>query len=177
MTATAEIKKVGGGAKVTPVTAAEAPPVTAGAAPAEIVKPKTGGLQPRAVLDFRTAVSGTVPCFVERDGKVLLTALPTNYDYSKHRALEKDSFTPEAEACFYDYKGNATQKLADTYARAAEGYKAQAAAFRQFGNPEQRKLATKAQSMLGEYAAMLEQMKAEGMDISKLPALTATVKA
>lgn len=163
---------------------ATAPVAAAGAAPAAtnpdgtpIVK-RGGGIS-RSVFDPRLAVNADgTPAFREVDGKGLLTALPANYDVRKHKALEKDDFTNDqtGEAAFYDYKAAVADNMRAIYQKSVDDYRTQATNVRKYGNTEQRKLATKASTMISEFQAMLEQMRKEKVDTTELEAMLAGVK-
>jgi len=170
--APAPLKRVAGTAPVANATPAPADGVTPGAAPVA----KRGGGLTRAAFDFRTAVNAQgQPCFVERDGKVLLTACPANYDFRKNKALEKTDFTTdkEGEAGFYEFKARGAELMRDIYVTAAANYRTQAENVRKYGNSEHRKLADKAISVSNELRAMVEQMRKEGMDVSEFEKMLA----
>lgn len=169
--APAGTKRVGTPAPATP------PVATPGAVPAEGAAPvKRGGGITRDVFDPRTAVNtdGT-PAFKEVDGKALLTALPANYDVRKHKALDKPDFTADqvGEAAFYDYKAAVADNMRAIYAKSVDDYRTQAVNVRKYGNTEQRKLANKAQTMVTEFQALLDQMRKEGVDTSELEKMLA----
>lgn len=175
--APAGTKRVGTPAPATPP--AQTPGATPGAAPAaaEGAAPvKRGGGITRDAFDPRTAVNADgTPAFKEVDGKALLTALPANYDVRKHKALDKPDFTADqaGEASFYDYKAAVADNMRAIYQKSVDDYRTQAANVRKYGNTEQRKLANKAQTMVTEFQALLDQMRKEGVDTSELEKMLA----
>lgn len=171
-------KRVGSAAPAAPAAVAGAAPATN---PDGTPVVKRGGGLSREVFDFTTAVnSAGKPVHTKAaDGKVLLTALPANYDVRKHKALEKTDFTSdqEGEASFYDYKAAVSDSMVRIYQKSTDDYRAQASNVRKFGNVEQRKLANKAAAMVNEFQALLDQMRKEGVDTKDLEAMLNKPKA
>lgn len=93
--------------------------------------------------------------------------IPPTFDFSKHKPLGKKNFK-DGTVGFLEFKAAQLRFSAAKLTAKAADYDSKIAIDKQFGSPEQRKIATKYANMRKQLAEMEKSLQADGVDTAKL---------
>ncbi len=97
------------------------------------------------------------------------TGTPTDFDPKVHKPLKKKDFATQGG--FMMYRADVYDRAAARYGKAASRLRDQAKISGQY-SPEQEKFAKKAKRASEQFAEMIKQLKAQGIDPNTIPGLS-----
>lgn len=118
----------------------------------------------KPVFDVSTAVKGNKSC-VDENG--LLTSMPDNYVYGDFKGLKKEQFANKTVNI--EYRAGIFQWRGERMIKKAGSMRADAGRLAKFGDEKTAKKAKKVSRIREEYAKLMAELKADGVEIDDIP--------